>query len=164
MQPSWGFKVKEASDKEPSDTLIPATLTEWDDTNKSITSTEREYRGAIYFNRDGFSSDYHYNKNDNVIPLINNKIELNTEASGRIYNTTHGTTDHHDIQALEIILPGIGKAISDLWDLAYGTGDSIDGDNDKKIRNKEINWDTVTGLRLVKTSRNPDISGFEYDT
>lgn len=164
MQPSWGFKVKEATENMPSDTTVTATLAEWDDINKTINSTITSYDGAIYFNRDGFSSDYHYNKNDNAISLTDNKIQLTTEASGRKYNTAHGTTEHHDIQALEIILPGIGKAISDLWDLVYGTGDSIDGDNDKKIRNKEINWDTVTGLRLVKTSRNPDISGFEYDT
>lgn len=164
MQPSWGFKVKEAIGDIPSDVTVTATLAEWDDTNKTINKKHRNYKGAIYFNRDGFNPDYHYNKNDNEVLPTDNKIQLTTEASGRKYNTAHGSTDHHDIQALEIILPGIGRAISELWDLAYGTGDYIDGDNTKKARNKEINWDTVTGLRLVKTSRNPNISGFEYDT
>ena len=169
MQPNWGFKVREATKNEESDVTITATLAEWDETNKTINKKYRNYKGAIYFNRDGFDPDYHYNKNDNTVASSQNKIQFTTEASGRKYNTAHFSNpndyrNNHDIQALEIILPGIGRALSELWDLAYGTGEYIDGDSEKKARNKEVKWDTVTGLRLVKTSRNPEISGFEYDT
>lgn len=163
MQPSWGFKVKEAKGDTPSDTDITATIAEWNDTNKTLTKRHKNYKGAIYFNRDGFNPDYHYIKNDEEILPEDNYIQVSTEASGRKYNSSHGTNNNHDIQALEIMLPGIGKALSELWDLAYGKGEVIDEDKNKKVRNKEVNWDTTTGLRLVKTSRNPENSGFEYD-
>ena len=180
MQPNWGFKVREAAENEESDVTITARLAEWDDINKTLNNKYKNYSGAIYFNRDGFDPDYHYNKNDNEVPIEDNKIEITRESSGKKdYNTAHGNYETQlvkdkktgkwenlpvDTQALEIMLPGIGRALSELWDLAYGTGEYIDGDNEKKARNKEIKWDTVTGLRLVKTSQNPDNSGFEYDT
>ena len=160
VQPSWGFKVKEATDKNLSDERITGLMYKWNDITKTLNPTQRDYDGAIYFNKDGFNSDYHYNSSDKD---QDNFIKISTEASGRKYNNSHGG-NNDDIQALEIMLPGIGQALTELWDLTYGKGETIDGDETKKARNKEVNWDTVTGLRLVKTSRNPEISGFEYDT
>lgn len=160
VQPTWGFKVKEATDKNLSDEKVTGLMYKWNDTTKTLNPTWRDYDGAIYFNKDGFDSDYHYNSSDKD---QDNFIKISTEASGRKYNNSHGG-NNDDIQALEIMLPGIGQALTELWDLTYGKGEAIDGDETKKARNKEVNWDIVTGLRLVKTSRNPEISGFEYDT
>ena len=160
VQPRWGFKVKEATDKNLSDEKVTGLMYKWNDTTKTLNPTWRDYDGAIYFNKDGFDSDYHYNSSDKD---QDNFIKISTEASGRKYNNSHGG-NNDDIQAIEIMLPGIGQALTELWDLTYGKGEAIDGDETKKARNKEVNWDTVTGLRLVKTSRNPEISGFEYDT
>ena len=165
MQPTWGFKIKEATGSKPSDTNVTAVLTEWDKVNNTLNKKYKNYKGAIYFNRDGFDPDYHYDKNDNEVKPTDNYIQFSTEASGQEYNMSHGayTAKQDDIQALEIMLPGIGRALSELWDLAYGKGEVSDEEN-RKIRNKDVKWDSMTGLRLVKTSRNPEVSGFEYDT
>ena len=91
MQPNWGFKVREAAENEESDVTITARLAEWDDINKTLNNKYKNYSGAIYFNRDGFDPDYHYNKNDNEVPIGDNKIEITRESSGKKdYNTAHG--------------------------------------------------------------------------
>ena len=160
LQPSWGFRVKQAENAEQSDTRINFSEYYWDNASESASITTHDYDGAIYFNQDGFDVNKHSDKEYD--PKVDDYITvLPTGSSGYPYND-HGksySVNSKDIQELEISLPGIGHAVSTMWDLIYGTGE---GQASVRERNQEIGWDNVAGLRLVKTKS--DGNGFEYDT
>lgn len=142
---------------------------------------------AIYYNREGFDSDKvtkSWDRNylnqrgdaprrdptvDPPITLLNNygfiKEGINivpSGLSGNTYENHNGiATPEIDTQELSIMLPSIGDAISDVWDLVYGgRKTSVDIQKTHK-RNKDIEWYDAraiqdrNGLRLVK-------DGFTY--
>lgn len=162
VQPSWGFKIKE-TDSSNSDQYVYNTGSQWNPETKQIETKTDSYFGAIYFNKDGFNSDYRFEKTNN-----SDRINVTpTGKSGVDYNVSHNsavikTEKSPDIQELTINLPSIGNAISTLWDVVYGTGDLDSGYNNRYRRNKNIEWNNVSGLRLV--SEDLDGSGFAYNT
>lgn len=142
---------------------------------------------AIYYNREGFDSDkvnkswdrtYQNQRGDapRRDPTVDPKVvTLNNYGfvkeginivpsglSGNTYENHNGiATPEIDTQELSIMLPSIGDAISDVWDLVYGgRKTSIDIQKTQK-RNKDIEWYDAraiqdrSGLRLVK-------DGFTY--
>ena len=142
---------------------------------------------AIYYNREGFDSDkvnkswdrtYQNQRGDapRRDPTVDPKVvTLNNYGfvkeginivpsglSGNTYENHNGiATPEIDTQELSIMLPSIGDAISDVWDLVYGgRKTSVDIQKTHK-RNKDIEWYDAraiqdrNGLRLVK-------DGFTY--
>ena len=142
---------------------------------------------AIYYNREGFDSDkvtkswdqsYLNQRGDapRRDPAVDPKVvTLNNYGfvkegisivpsglSGNTYENHNGiATPEIDTQELSIMLPSIGDAISDVWDLVYGgRKTSVDIQKTQK-RNKDIEWYDAravqdrSGLRLVK-------DGFTY--
>lgn len=59
-----------------------------------------------------------------------------------------------DTLEFSMMLPSLGNAISDIWDLVY---DDPGNDN---LRNQDIKWDSVHGVRLVH--EDPAGNGFTY--
>ena len=142
---------------------------------------------AIYYNREGFDPDkvnkswdrtYQNQRGDapRRDPTVDPKVvTLNNYGfikeginivpsglSGNTYENHNGiATPEIDTQELSIMLPSIGDAISDVWDLVYGgRKTNIDIQKTQK-RNKDIEWYDAraiqdrSGLRLVK-------DGFTY--
>ena len=126
----------------------------------------------IYYNKKGFSEEYAI-KSD-----IADKIEItptgfsqdlldvdNNIWRNKKYNDEFGLLygkkiEAPDTQELSIHLPSIGNTISSVWDKVWGPGDEI-----TKKRNRDIDWNSYGGLRMVKekTLENGG-TGFTYDT
>lgn len=155
---------------------------------KDVTEGEPPFiDAAIYYNREGFNSDKVNKSWDRTYlnqrgdaprrdPTVDPKVEtLNNYGfvkeginivpsglSGNTYENHNGiATPEIDTQELSIMLPSIGDAISDVWDLVYGgRKTSVDIQKTQK-RNKDIEWYDAravqdrSGLRLVK-------DGFTY--
>lgn len=158
VQPSWGFKIKEAN--ENSDEEIDYKAIQ--NLNNDIIES---YNGDIYYNKDGFDSDYHYDKEK-----IPDSINISLGSSGTKYNTisNHNDTNVYekqpceDTQELSIHLSSLGDSVSAIWDIIYGTGkETVSENTDKKYRrNKDVSWDSLAGLRLVTSD--PTSNGFLY--
>lgn len=144
---------------------------------------------AVYFNRAGFNPDtvakswdrkyYHQRgsasrRNPIVDPDVLDRQDYGfvkegitvspTGLSGNTYENHNGVaTPEVDTQELSIMLPSIGDAISDVWDLVYGGRNTNDAIQKTQKRNKDIEWYNAravqdrSGLRLVK-------DGFTYQT
>ena len=118
VQPNWGFRIKN---------------------DNSEYSTNGK---AIYFNNKGFdkSAKSHVNKT--------NEITLTKAQSGALYNTHNEnnpfeTKPADDIQELSIILPELGNAVSDMWDIVYGY-------ENNGTRTTNISWRENGTKRLVR--------------
>jgi hypothetical protein len=128
VQPNWGFRVKP---------------------DNGTYSTNGE---AIYYNADGFKVNKrsHVNKADEIslkptgISTYSKEIGYNAHDPNNPFATTKNVKD---IQELSIILPSLGNAVSDMWDLVYG-----------QERETDIAWNSTKGLRLT----NKD-SGYDYN-
>lgn len=161
VQPNWGFRIAEANSEDLSDegiVWIREIYEKNTDTIKKqyydiISKEWKEYNsgnaqiskipGAIYYNKDGFKKEKQNYKN------INDSISMEPGKSGTKYEHHSGTPiEQNDIQELKILLPSLGNAISDIWDIIYG-----------EERNLDIDWNSLQGLRLSTT---PD--GYQYST
>ncbi len=144
VQPSWGFRIKEAKDKEgnltPSDEKVYHNSSYYDinGTEQHAENIITEVSGDIYYNAKGFDVDY-----SNHETKLTDIIKLTKGQSGRAYNYHDPKTDittlkkADDIQELSIHLPAIGNAVAHLYDVLYGDGsDSKEGNK----RNKNIDW------------------------
>ena len=144
VQPSWGFRIKEAKDKEgnltPSDEKVYHNSSYYDinGTKQSAENVITEVSGDIYYNAKGFDVDY-----SNHETKLTDIIKLTKGQSGRAYNYHDPETEittlkkADDIQELSIHLPAIGNAVAHLYDVLYGDGsDSEEGNK----RNKNIDW------------------------
>lgn len=144
VQPSWGFRIKEAIDENgnrtPSDEKVYHNSSYYDinGTEQHAENIITEVSGDIYYNAKGFDVDY-----SNHETKLTDIIKLTKGQSGRAYNyhdpesniTTLQKAD--DIQELSIHLPAIGNAVAHLYDVLYGDGsDSEEGNK----RNKNIDW------------------------
>lgn len=193
-QPQWGMRVQLANGAESEASAItePNTgkilsddTTSWVKTtyNKSTGKTEMYYYtkngtwqrisslagigadgklpAAVYFNKAGFSATNRYHSS------LKDSIEMKpTGISGQEYNThVSGKTETApDIQEMSMVLPSIGNAISDMWDIVYGDGDKQD--NTTSARMTDIAWlsspiyNDRRRLQLVKTK---DGKNYDYD-
>ena len=135
VQAPWGMRVKPAINDDPSD--------------ETVDYGEQEYNGAIYYNKEGFNPEIRSKIDD-----LNDEVSLlPTGSSGRKYidHNAAGSqylTEQNDIQELKIHLPSIGNAVSDLWDVMYGTN-----------RNLDIDWGSTEGNRMVNLTD----GGFSYE-
>lgn len=163
-QPNWGFRIKKAEDNQNSDYQVKLQGNNWiyDEEAKVwkwVKDYDLNYPGAIYYNKDGFDSQYRTAKEDSedIISLAPTGI------SGQKYNTHDGTekAEQADIQELTVNLPSIGNAVSKMWDLVYGEGEETTEEN-VYFRNQNIDWNSHAGLRLVREK--DDGTGYEYDT
>ena len=150
VQPQWGFKIKEASNKELSDYTVNYEEVSFDHENQKHETIKHNYDGEIFYNKAGLTKETR-NHIENLADEI--KI-LPTGSSEKEWYNTHNPENPNevgkanDIQELSIILPSIGNTISDVWDVLYG-----------KERNLDIDWDSYKGLRLVHKD-----NGFSYST
>lgn len=142
---------------------------------------------AIYYNRDGFDPDKVSKSWDRKYlhqlglggrrdPAVDPDVSLSedkgfvaegitiapTGLSGNTYANHNGVaTPEVDTQELSIMLPSIGDAISDVWDLVYGGRKTNEAIQKTQKRNPDVEWYDAravqdrTGLRLVK-------DGFTY--
>lgn len=186
-QPTWGFRVKRAHDENLSDQEINQKYIGYDadDTNKEINNLEK-YNGAIYFNNDGFDSLYRSKDTETVTEVtLSNSGYSGKEYIIHDNTPVQKFEQKPDIQELTVHLPAIGNAISDLWDIVYGEFEYDDDGNIiyqtdeegniiyeedaegnlnpvpkyKDIRNKDIEWGSTEGTRMVNTIA----SGYSYD-
>lgn len=142
---------------------------------------------AIYYNRDGFNPDEVSKSWDRKYlhqlglpgrrdPAVDPDVSSSedegfvaegitiapTGLSGNTYANHNGVaTPEVDTQELSIMLPSIGDAISDVWDLVYGGRKTNEAIQKTQKRNPDVEWYDAravqdrTGLRLVK-------DGFTY--
>lgn len=129
-QTPWGFRVAEAKGTDvtsttnnkaqlPSDTKATYIINSYDkNSGKNTTTTSDEYNAAIYYNAAGFNPEKRsrstYKDDISVKP---------TGKSGNEYNLHIGGADNAavqpDIIEFSFILPSLGNAISDMWDIVY---------------------------------------------
>lgn len=144
VQPSWGFRIKEAKDetgnRTPSDEKVYHNSSYYDinGIEQKAENVSTEVDGDIYYNAKGFDVDY-----SNHETKLTDIIKLTKGQSGRAYNYHDPKTEittlkkADDIQELSIHLPAIGNAVAHLYDVLYGDGsDSKEGNK----RNKNIDW------------------------
>ena len=145
-QPNWGFKVREVEEDEKSDFNVTQTFKEYNSETGLDETKSLDYKGAIYFNKDGFNPEIisHVDQKDKVSILP-------TGFSGQKYitHTNNGDINYEerpDTQEITLNLPSIGNTISDIWDIVYGPNQS----NPEKLRDMNLSWDDNTsGNRLV---------------
>lgn len=129
--------------------------------------------GAIYYNKDGFKKEISTHSN-RTNPKIKDEISITpTGYSGHMY-PTHPTDGKNIIQPdtheLSIMLPSIGNAVANLWDLIYGinktnTAPQSEEESQDHERNLNIRWEDAKqlhakeGLRLIKE----DSFGYSYN-
>lgn len=158
-QPNWGLRVKRAAENEPSDIIID-THYKADDNGSLI--EEDSYRGAIYFNKDGFN------------PKIKNKDKttkdevtiLPTGNTGQNYIVHNENGDFEkgikdDTQEITLNLPSIGNIMSDVWDLVYGPLNPKDPNN--RLRDTNLSWGdyNISKNRLVLEDNE---NGYTYNS
>lgn len=134
-QPQWGMRVKKAdtivdeNGKQVtySDEDVTWITTTWDENTFALKPEKTEtVKGSIYFNKAGLSRE----KQSFVEVAGGDKISVTpTGKSGAKYNSGHGTeaVEAPDIQEISIILPSVGNAISEAWDVVYGEPTDTDG-------------------------------------
>lgn len=158
FQPNWGFKVKEVKENEKSDFNVIQTFKEYNSKTGLDETKSLDYKGAIYFNKDGF--------NPEVISHVDQEDEVSilpTGVSGQEYisHTNNGDIVYEkrpDTQEITLNLPSIGNTISDIWDIVYGPNQS----DPTKLRDMNLSWDDNTsGNRLV--IEDPDGNGYQYN-
>lgn len=168
VQPSWGFRIKELAENDGylSDQTASSEETIWDPIlKKAKTVGKTKYDAAIYYNKQGFNADKRFEQ-DQPKDLITIK---NTGSSNQYYNIHNERTGvskldtADDIQEFVFQLPSIGNTMSDIWNIIYGYGELIEDKNGVKTyrRNKNIDWNSLAGERLV--TENTDGSGFTYN-
>lgn len=130
-QTPWGFRVAEANGTNvtsttnnkaqlPSDTTATYTINKYnEDSGVNESKTSDEYKAAIYYNAAGFKPEARtrstYKDDISIKP---------TGQSGNTYNSHTGGSGNMsvqpDIMEFSFILPSLGNAISDIWDIVYG--------------------------------------------
>ena len=166
FQPSWGFKIGETTE-DKSDENVTYEGLDWNPKTQKFENVKKVYPGSIYFNKDAMGAE---EVKKNTYSQGEDRISIAYTASGNTYNPYHpestGTEKPQvalpDTQELSIYLPSIGNSISHMWDLVYGPADQQTDKIDIFRRNTLVDWDTVSGLRLIK--KKADGTGFEYDT
>ena len=158
LQPSWGMRVKEGEVNKSDEEVIWKSVS-YDPATDKETVVEETKKGAIYYNKAGFSKD------NIVYSPAGTEDRVTIEPTGvsktkyNVHNESAApqTKEAPDIQEVSIILPSIGDSIAEMWNIVYG--DEIDNNGTK--RNTDVNWDSTDGLRMVNVSE--DGNGWTYD-
>ena len=156
-QPNWGLRVKEAGENEKSDFNVKYTIKKYNPETGLDETESPDYKGAIYFNKDGF--------NPEIISHAEEKDEVSIlpGVSGQKYiaHNNNGNIDYEerpDVQEITLNLPSIGNIMSDIWDIVYGPNQS----DPTKLRDMNLSWDdNISGNRLV--TEDPDGNGYQYN-
>lgn len=175
-QPQWGMRLKEATlnktqsdDKKayPSDEETAYTKYIYDPVTGSQTSDIVEYNSAVYYNRAGFLKDvktYYDGEYRDTIQVTPTGISGNTYNVHDPNSSSDTNNIQSDIQEFKILLPSLGNAISDIWDIVYGCGQKVQmdetysGNADNLKRFRDIEWkDAVTG------EENAELGGMTRD-
>lgn len=143
LQPQWGMRIKKANGADSSDD------TKVKSDEKVKYDGKSSYDGAIYYNKAGFeketrSKDTTTDNKVSILPTGISHASYNKHDS----NNPSAVSEQIDTQEISILLPALGNAISDVWDMVYGEN-----------RNLDIYWDSPHGLRLTR-----DDVGFAYKT
>ena len=172
MQPHWGFRVAAAKNENESDEKVTWIKQQYNQQNDEMVSyywdakdekwlladknedgviQAETLNGAIYYNKAGFDPAIETKS------FKQDKIAIEpTGESGQKYNThdkSNSMAPAKDIQELEIILPSLGNAVADMWNIVYGKGNESDGK-----RNTDISWNSLDGQRLATTK-----DGYQYN-
>lgn len=164
------------------------------DTSEWIKTNDNPlFDAAIYYNKKGFDSEkISYgsditDENQRLKPNSNfnsaikdsgwkpeNEINLSpTGQSGHIYNQHNGSIDLMpavDTQEFSVMLPIIGDAIAELWDMVYGGRETTNEIASTNLRNKDIAWEDAKvklsrrGLRLRNNGTGLDNTSLEYNS
>ena len=139
-------------------------------TNVSQIGDDGKLPAAIYYNKAGFNpvSRYHSTIEDKF-SIEPTGYSQTPNAQGNWENTQYNshkgaglTESAVDTQEISMVLPSIGNAISEMWDIVYGNGDGLD--DSVSGRSTDIGWrDTpvlTTGnrLQLIQTEDNKSYS------
>lgn len=158
LQPSWGMRVKEGEANKSDEEVIWKSIS-YDPVTDKETAVEETKKGAIYYNKAGFS------KENIVYSPAGTKDKVTIEPTGKsgteynVHNESAApqTKKVPDIQEVSIILPSIGDSIAEMWDLVYGNSSQNNGTK----RNTDVDWDSTDGLRMINVSE--DGNGWTYD-
>lgn len=113
------------TDGEYREEYFNPTLASWSD-------TPAPFAGAIYFNKAGFNPEVSLKDKSTEEGIF---IEP-TGISGNLYSPHNGGEKDVavDTYELSVMLPSLGNAVSDMWDVVYG-----------KERNLHIDWENADG-------------------
>lgn len=128
---------------------------------------EGKLPAAIYYNKAGFNPEVHYHSSitDNLSISPTGYSQTPIYEDGEIigWETTkyndhnQGLVEQVDTQELSMILPALGNAINNVWDIIYGKGIQEDGslakENKSDVelkRSTYIHWDDATSADLTK--------------
>ena len=138
LQPSWGMRVKDADQNEPSDKYRTVEI----ESEEGGEPTVQNIRQAIYWNQAGFD------KNAPSVSEVNNSITISPAASGALY----GGVAENDTYEISVLLPEIGNIMSKVWDIIYG-----------QDRNLNIDWNDLAGNSAYRKTENDIrvIKGFD---
>ena len=138
LQPSWGMRVKDADQNEPSDKYRTVEI----ESEEGGEPTVQNIRQAIYWNQAGFD------KNAPSVSEVSNSITISPAASGALY----GGVAENDTYEISILLPEIGNIMSNVWDIIYG-----------QDRNLNIDWNDLAGNSAYRKTENDIrvIKGFD---
>lgn len=172
LQTPWGFRIKKATDGK-SDVKTQSTVrrvlhngnvAQASGDNKEyvtiVSPFGMNYDGAIYYNKAGFSED------DKTISIHDNttinNIMVDSVAGGSIndYNKQYDKETGELVPALDtkeisIMLPAIGNAVADMYDLMYGVeevteiiheGQPNEETRTSYVRRPYINWDDANEI------------------
>ena len=159
IQPQWGFRIGQSDDLsdenilwirekyDPNEDIIVKeyynSLGQWQTYQDNENAQLSTIPGAIFYNKAGFKKDKRSYSD------ILDKISINAVNSGIKYRNHQGAEEEQpDIQEMKILLPSIGNAVSDMWDIIYG-----------KERNLDIDWGSLNGIRMAR-----QIDNYRYDT
>lgn len=160
VQPSWGFRVAEVKEGELSD----------------VKTADGKHLD-IYFNNNGFDPKASQSKDNSR----ENYIKIESAQSGTIYGKDDNNPGEaaDDIKEIKISLPAIGNAVSEVYDLIYGSNrdnqqPSMQGyidfftnlpqnqipvaSNDKTIIGVDVGTLPLTGLNLEEEIKDEDIN------
>lgn len=156
---SWKGQFYDYFAEESSEKYFSPISGKWNGKEGNQTSS---IPSAVYVNTRGFSPEiiakssdvreegrYSYDATVTVNPSADYIGVTPTGYSGRVYNdhtTPEGFKPAPDTQELIIMLPSIGNAISDMWDLVYGGRETSEYINITDKRNLDINWEYANGV------------------
>jgi hypothetical protein len=125
VQSQWGFRIAKADNETQSDFDVDDykayEVTQDSIMPKTVPGYTGGYKGAIYFNKDGFnpkeskSSEMDYTENEITLKPVSSK-----EKRYETHDSNFSKTDAPDIQELKIIVPALGDAVNELYNKVAG--------------------------------------------
>ena len=125
VQSQWGFRIAKAENDAQSDFDVDDynayEVTQDSIMPRTVPGYTGGYKGAIYFNKDGFNPK---ESKSSEMDYTDNKITLEPVSSNQKRYETHDSnfskTEAPDIQELKIIVPALGDAVNELYNKVAG--------------------------------------------